>query len=135
MLLVADVQPDKRLPLAGDEEELPLQDWVNRPRSAVPAVTHVDYSARVQTVHADTNPRYHALISEFERLTGCPVIVNTSFNVRGEPIVCTPEDAYRCFLRTEMDYLVLGPFLLARAEQPAPAAEAREAWRDEYPLD
>jgi carbamoyltransferase len=135
MLLVADVHPDKRLPLAGDEEELPLQDWVNRPRSAVPAITHVDYSARVQTVHADTNPRYHALISEFERLTGCPVIVNTSFNVRGEPIVCTPEDAYRCFLRTEMDYLVLGPFLLAKAEQPASTAEVREAWRDEYPLD
>ncbi|HEX2163110.1 MAG TPA: carbamoyltransferase C-terminal domain-containing protein, partial [Thermoanaerobaculia bacterium] len=135
MLLVADVAADKRLPPAGDEAGLSLQEWVNRPRSVVPAITHVDHSARVQTVHADTNPRYHALISEFERLTGCPVIVNTSFNVRGEPIVCTPEDAYRCFLRTEMDYLVLGRFLLAKTEQPAWAQEPREAWREEYPLD
>jgi carbamoyltransferase len=135
MLLVADVAADKRLPPAGDEQDLSLQEWVNRPRSVVPAITHVDGSARIQTVHADTNPRYHALIAEFERLTGCPVIVNTSFNVRGEPIVCTPEDAYRCFMRTEMDYLVLGPFLLAKPDQPEWAQEKREAWQDEYPLD
>jgi carbamoyltransferase len=135
MLLVADVAADKRLPPAGDEQDLSLQEWVNRPRSLVPAITHVDGSARIQTVHADTNPRYHALIAEFERLTGCPVIVNTSFNVRGEPIVCTPEDAYRCFMRTEMDYLVLGPFLLAKPDQPQWAQEKREAWQDEYPLD
>ena len=135
MLLVANVAADKRLPPRGDEQDLPLQEWVNRPRSVVPAITHVDHSARIQTVHADTNPRYHALIAEFERLTGCPVIVNTSFNVRGEPIVCTPEDAYRCFMRTEMDYLVLGPFLLAKPDQPEWAQETREAWRDEYPLD
>jgi carbamoyltransferase len=133
MLIVADVHGDRRVPLDGDERDLDLKAWVNRVRSTVPAITHVDYSARVQTVHADTNPDYHALISEFERLTGCPLVVNTSFNVRGEPIVCTPEDAYRCFMRTEMDALVLGPFLLAKADQPA-AAE-REDWRDDYPLD
>jgi carbamoyltransferase len=136
MLLVADVAADKRRPPSGDEgEELSLQEWVNRPRSEIPAVTHVDYSARVQTVHADTNPRYHALISEFEKLTGCAVVVNTSFNVRGEPIVCTPEDAYRCFMRTEMDHLVLGPYLLAKSEQPEASRQRREEWKDEYPLD
>jgi carbamoyltransferase len=133
MLLVAGVRGDRRLPLAGDERGLDLKRWVNRVRSTVPAVTHVDYSARIQTVHADTNPDYHRLIAEFERLTGCPLVVNTSFNVRGEPIVCTPEDAYRCFLRTEMDALVLGPFLLGKADQP-PAGE-RESWREDYPLD
>jgi carbamoyltransferase len=135
MLLVAPVREERRRPPAGDEPDLDLQQWVNRPRSEVPAITHVDYSARIQTVHADTNPRYHALLTEFERSTGCPVIVNTSFNVRGEPIVCTPEDAYRCFMRTEMDHLVLDRFLLAKAGQPAAARETREAWRDEYPLD
>jgi len=135
MLLVAGVRPDRRLPMRGDEAGLPLQEWVNRPRSTVPAITHVDYSARIQTVHRETNPRYHALIAEFERLTGCPVIVNTSFNVRGEPIVCTPEDAYRCFMRTEMDYLALGPYLLAKPDQPDSARERREEWKDEYPLD
>jgi carbamoyltransferase len=135
MLLVAGVKEERRTPAAGDETELTLQEWVNRPRSEIPAVTHVDYSARIQTVHADTNPRYHALISAFEEQTGCPVIVNTSFNVRGEPIVCTPEDAFRCFMRTEMDYLVLDRFLLAKAEQPASARQEREEWKDEYPLD
>jgi carbamoyltransferase len=134
MLLVAGVRAERRLPLAGDERGLDLREWVNRPRSTIPAVTHVDYSARIQTVHADTNPDYHALIAEFEKLTGCPLIVNTSFNVRGEPIVCTPEDAYRCFLRTEMDDLVLGPFLLAKADQPQ-AGERDESWRTEYALD
>ena len=94
------------------------------PRSEIPAVTHVDYSARVQTVSAETSPRFHALLEAFDALTGCPVLVNTSFNVRGEPIVYTPADAYRCFMRTSMDYLVLGPFLLAKAAQPAPFAEA-----------
>jgi len=133
MLLVAGVRADRRLPVAGDERGLDLRQWVNRPRSTIPAVTHVDYSARIQTVHAETNPDFHRLIAEFERLTGCPVVVNTSFNVRGEPIVCTPEDAYRCFMRTEMDDLVLGPFLLTKTEQP-PAGE-REEWREDYPLD
>jgi carbamoyltransferase len=133
MLLVADVLEGRRIPRQGDEGNLPLVEWVNRPRSDIPSVTHVDYSARIQTVGRDDNPRYHALISEFERLTGYGVIVNTSFNVRGEPIVCTPEDAYRCFMRTEMDYLVLGPFLLAKASQPA-FAESGD-WRKDYQLD
>jgi carbamoyltransferase len=133
MLLVADVVESRRVPKRGDEENLPLLEWVNRPRSDVPAITHVDYSARVQTVSREDNPRYHALISEFERLTGYGVIVNTSFNVRGEPIVCTPEDAYRCFMRTEMDYLVLGPFLIDKKAQPK--LEERGDWRNEYKLD
>ncbi|HKV11709.1 MAG TPA: carbamoyltransferase, partial [Thermoanaerobaculia bacterium] len=109
MLLVADVVEKRRIPKRGDERDLPLLEWVNRPRSDVPAITHVDYSARIQTVSKEDSPRYHAILTEFEKLTGYGVIVNTSFNVRGEPIVCTPEDAYRCFMRTEMDYLVLGP--------------------------
>jgi carbamoyltransferase len=133
MLLVADVVAWRRVPRQGDEETLPLVEWVNRPRSDIPAVTHVDYSARIQTVAREENPRYHALLKEFERLTGYGVIVNTSFNVRGEPIVCTPEDAYRCFMRTEMDHLVLGPFLLDKTAQP-PFAE-RGDWRQDYQLD
>ena len=103
------------------------------PRSTIPAVTHVDYSARIQTVRARTNPRYHDLIAEFERLTGCPVLVNTSFNVRGEPIVCTPEDAYRCFMRTEIDTLVLENFILDKADQPALTDDGQ--WRQEFQLD
>ncbi|MHC4481662.1 MAG: carbamoyltransferase family protein, partial [Planctomycetota bacterium] len=118
MLLVAPVRPERRLPPQGDAAELSLKDWVNRRRSDVPAITHVDYSARVQTVDGLTNPRYHELLRAFEELTGCGLIVNTSFNERGEPIVCTPSDAYDCFMRTEMDYLVLESFLLAKAEQP-----------------
>jgi carbamoyltransferase len=133
MLLVADVAAARRVPRQGDEESLPLVEWVNRPRSDIPAVTHVDYSARIQTVSREDNPRYHALLLEFERATGYGVIVNTSFNVRGEPIVCTPEDAYRCFMRTEMDYLVLGPFLLEKKSQPAFAD--RGNWRQDYQLD
>ncbi len=140
MLLVADVRPERRLAAAEEEEagrDGPDADdllaKVNRPRSDIPAVTHVDYSARIQTVDRATNPRYHALIAAFERLTGCAVIVNTSFNVRGEPIVCTPEDAYRCFMRTEMDWLVLGPYLLDKRAQPALAEQGD--WRTEYQLD
>jgi carbamoyltransferase len=136
MLLVADVCKERQI-RAGDGEDgaetTDLIEWVNRPRSDIPAVTHVDYSARIQTVSREDSPRYHALIAEFERLTGCAVIVNTSFNVRGEPIVCTPEDAYRCFLRTEMDYLVLGPFLLEKKAQPA--LEEDGDWRREFQLD
>ena len=120
MMLVAPVQSGRCKSLQGDERDLELQEWVNRPRSDLPAITHVDFSARVQSVSADTNPRFHALIDAFERLSGCAVLINTSFNVRGEPIVCTPEDAYRCFMRTEMDYLAVGPFLLRKEEQ-APA--------------
>jgi carbamoyltransferase len=133
MLLVADVVESRRVPRRGDEQDLPLVEWVNRPRSDVPAITHVDYSARIQSVSREDSPRYHALISEFEKLTGYGVIVNTSFNVRGEPIVCTPEDAYRCFMRTEMDYLVLGSFLLEKKAQPA-LPETGD-WRQEYQLD
>jgi carbamoyltransferase len=133
MLLTAEVRSARRLPRRGDERELPLVEWVNRPRSDVPAITHVDDSARIQTVSREANPRYWALLRAFEALTGCAVLVNTSFNVRGEPIVCTPEDAYRCFMRTEMDYLVLGPFLLDKRAQPATAE--RSDWRREYLLD
>jgi len=106
---------------------------LNIPRSDIPAVTHVDYSARVQTVHEDTNPRYYRLLKAFEAKTGCGVIVNTSFNVRGEPIVCTPEDAYRCFMRTEMDLLVLGNQLVFKTEQK-PLVDDKE-WRTEFALD
>ncbi|HEX6199856.1 MAG TPA: carbamoyltransferase C-terminal domain-containing protein, partial [Thermoanaerobaculia bacterium] len=118
---------------AGDEARPDLREWVNRPRSDIPAVTHVDYSARIQTVHHDSNPAYHAILVELERLTGYGLVVNTSFNVRGEPIVCTPTDAYRCFMRTEMDHLVLGPFLLHKEDQPE-WREGRE-WRQDLQLD
>ena len=94
-------------------------DKLNVPRSEIPAVTHVDYSARIQTVHKETNPRYHALIGEFKKLTGCPVIVNTSFNVRGEPIVCTPADAFRCFMGTEIEILAVGDCYLTKDDQDA----------------
>jgi carbamoyltransferase len=133
MLLVADVQAAHRLPVApGDAARWGI-DQLNVPRSDVPAVTHVDYSARIQTVRRDTNPDYYDIIDAFYRRTGCPVIVNTSFNVRGEPIVCTPEDAYRCFMRTNMDALVLESFILEKADQ-APVVED-EAWRGEFVLD
>jgi carbamoyltransferase len=115
------------------EKQLFGIDKLHIPRSDIPAITHVDYSARVQTVHRETNPRYHALIKAFEQLTGCALLVNTSFNVRGEPIVCTPQDAYRCFMRTEMDYLAMGNFLLAKPDQPA--LEVDDTWRDEFELD
>lgn len=132
MLLVADVQPDRRLPLDEARGE-DLIERVRRPRSDVPAITHVDYSARVQTVSAATNPDFHRLLVALEAQSGNGIVVNTSFNVRGEPIVCTPEDAYRCFMRTEMDYLVLGSFLLAREDQPA--MEESGDWRQEFALD
>lgn len=117
MLLVADVVGNRRRPMTAEEQALFGIDKLNVPRSDIPAVTHVDYSARVQTVHAETNPRYHALISAFKALTGCPVIVNTSFNVRGEPIVCTPEDAFRCFMGSEIDVLVVGNCVLRKEDQ------------------
>src|SRR5690606_7293975 len=107
MLMVAPVRDSLRVPMTPEQQNLFGIEKLNVVRSSLPSITHVDYSARVQTVHEQTNPRYHRLISEFEKLTGSAVLVNTSFNVRGEPIVCTPEDAYRCFMRTEMDYLVL----------------------------
>ncbi|MCP5158024.1 MAG: carbamoyltransferase [Gammaproteobacteria bacterium] len=133
MLLVAKVRPERCMPMNPAQQALFGLDLLNIPRSDLPAITHIDYSARVQTVHADTNPRYHALLRAFEALTGCAVLVNTSFNVRGEPIVCTPEDAYRCFMRTEMDYLVVQNHLLTKAEQPAITDD--HAWMQEFALD
>jgi carbamoyltransferase len=117
MLLVADVAAKHRRQMTAEEEALFGIEKLNVPRSSIPAITHVDYSARIQTVHETTNPRYHALISEFDRLTGCPVVVNTSFNVRGEPIVCTPEDAFRCFMGSEIEYLAVGNCWLKKEEQ------------------
>jgi carbamoyltransferase len=133
MLLVAPVRRDRCRAPQGDERGLDVHEWVNRLRSDVPAVTHVDYSARIQSVSASTNPGFHRVLWEFEKLTGCAVLVNTSFNVRGEPIVGTPEDAYRCFMRTEMDYLVLGPFLLDKTKQPS--FEDSGDWRRTFTLD
>ncbi|HRN53022.1 MAG TPA: carbamoyltransferase [Gemmatimonadaceae bacterium] len=131
MLLVAPVQERRRLaPSAGDAFGI---ERLNQPRSDIPAVTHLDHSARVQTVTADSNPAFHALLEAFEARTGCAVLVNTSFNVRGEPIVCTPDDAYRCFRRTHMDLLVLGSFVLTREHLP-PTPED-EAWKTEFELD
>ena len=112
MLLVADVKKDKRRIMTIEEDALFGIDKLNIPRSSVPAITHVDYSARIQTVHADTSPKYHAVISKFKEKTGCPLVVNTSFNVRGEPIVCSPIDAFKCFMGTEIDLLAIGNFLL-----------------------
>ncbi len=117
MLLIADVAADKRIAMTDEQQALFGIDKLNVPRSTIPAVTHVDYSARVQTVHAATNPRYHALLSAFKALTGCPVLVNTSFNVRGEPIVCTPEEAFRCLMGTELDLLVAGNVIVRKADQ------------------
>src|SRR3546814_8820194 len=117
MLLVADVVPGRRRAMTRDEQALFGIDKLNVPRSDIPAVTHVDYSARIQTVHAETNPRYHALLTAFKAKTGCPVLVNTSFNVRGEPIVCTPEDAFRCFMGTGLDRLAIGNCLLDKRRQ------------------
>lgn len=133
MLLVANIKPELQLPLTTEQQKLFGIEKLNLPRSTLPAITHLDYSARIQTVHADTNPRYHALLKQFEALTNCPVLVNTSFNVRGEPLVCTPFDAYQCFMRTEMDYLVLENFLLSKHNQPQWAKD--EAWKQEFELD
>jgi carbamoyltransferase len=133
MLLVAPVRKDRRIPLPQNYHNQSLYDRLYFLRSDLPAITHIDYSARIQSVSRDTNPRYWKLIDEFKKLTGCAVIVNTSFNVRGEPIVCAPEDAYRCFMRTEMDYLVVGNYLLDKREQPALSEEGN--WRTEFKLD
>jgi carbamoyltransferase len=117
MLLVAGVVERRRLAMSPAEQNLFGIARLNIPRSDIPAVTHVDYSARVQTVHRETNPRYHALITAFEQRTGCPVIVNTSFNVRGEPMVCTPEDAFRCFMGTDIETLAIGDCFLRKEDQ------------------
>src|SRR3989441_843692 len=133
MLLVAPVKKERQISMTEEQQKLWGIDMLNVVRSDIPAVTHIDYSARIQTVTRDTNPNYYDLIREFERLTGCPVLVNTSFNVRGEPIVCAPADAYRCFMRTNIDYLVLGPFLLDKARQPG--WRESQDWRREFQLD
>jgi carbamoyltransferase len=133
MLLVVPVREEKRIPLPPNYSELGLSDRLYFLRSDLPSITHVDYSARIQTVNRDVNRRYWQVINEFKQLTGYGLLVNTSFNVRGEPIVCTPEDAYRCFMRTEMDYLVLGDFVLDKAQQPK-FVETGD-WRTEFKLD
>ena len=132
MLLVADVRADKRRPMSDAEKALFGIDQLNVPRSSVPAITHVDYSARIQTVHASTNPRYHRLLRDFHQKTGCPILVNTSFNVRGEPIVCTPTDAFRCFMGTELDILAIGNYLLYKEEQET---ELIKNYEKNYELD
>ncbi len=133
MLLVADVVKSRRREMSSEEKRLFGIDKLNVARSDIPAVTHIDYSARIETVHKETNSLYHKLISVFDKKYGCPVIVNTSFNVRGEPIVCTPEDAYRCFMRTEMDYLVMGNYLIDKKSQPVFKEEVD--WRKKFELD
>jgi len=126
------VAKDKRRQMSVDEQQLFGIDKLNVVRSEIPAVTHVDYSARIQTVHEQTNPRYYKLIKQFKTLTGCPVIVNTSFNVRGEPIICTPEDAFRCFMGTELDVLVIGNLILLKNQQ---THELTTDYKGNYELD
>jgi len=133
MALVAPVRERLRNQLSAEQERLFGIDQLKIPRSTIPAVTHVDYSARVQTVHQETNPRFYQLLRRFEALTGCAVVVNTSFNIRGEPIVCSPEEAYRCFMRTGIDYLVIENFLLDKKMQPAVAPD--DSWRREIEAD
>jgi len=133
MLLVAYVRPEKRREMTEAEENLWGIAKLNVVRSEVPAITHIDYSARLQTVHQETNPLYHGMIQAFKEMTGCPVIVNTSFNVRGEPIVCSPGDAYTCFMRTEIDYLVMENFILDKTEQKPFVGDID--WRKKFELD
>ena len=127
MSLVAEVSKSRLWPMSQQEKNLFGIDKLNVPRSEIPAVTHVDYSARIQTVHKETNPIFHALISYFKEITGCPVLVNTSFNVRGEPIVCTPEDAFKCFIGTELDVLVVENLYMEKEDQDMDLRQAYEA--------
>jgi carbamoyltransferase len=133
MLIVAPVKNERRHALPGNYHELSLWDRLYYTRSDVQSITHLDFSARIQTVHKDTNPRYWALINEFKKQTGYALVVNTSFNVRGEPIVCTPHDAYRCFMSTEMDYLVIGDFVYCKTEQPD--WRNKEKWMVKFKMD
>jgi len=133
MLMVSEINHDKKTPITTEQTNALGIEKLKVARSVIPAVTHVDYTARIQTVHKETNRKYWELLDSFEELTGCPVVINTSFNVRGEPIVCSPEDAYRCFMRTEMDYLVLGNIILNKAEQPQLSND--NSWQDEFTLD
>ena len=133
MLIVADVVEGQRIAMTQEQQQLFGIAKLNVPRSRLPAITHVDYSARIQTVHRETNPYFHRVLTEFHKKTGCGVLVNTSFNVRGEPIVMTADDAYRCFMRTEMDYLIIDNFLLAKSDQPR--WQGSDDWKDEFELD
>ena len=135
MLLVAPVREDKRLPLDAEEKQFKGIDKLNLSRSQVPAITHVDYSARIQTVDAERHGRYHKLLRAFEQETGCPLIINTSFNVRGEPIVCSPQQAYRCFMATNMDVLVLENFVLLKDDQPQGNGRDLENYLAQFDLD
>ena len=133
MLLVSPVKKELCTEMTEEQKQLFGIDKLNIPRSTLPAITHVDYSARIQSVSKETNPRYHNLINAFKKLTNCPLVVNTSFNVRGEPIVCTPQDAYRCFMRTEMDILVLQNQVLYKKDQSK--VEKDETWMQDFELD
>ena len=133
MLLVANVKKELQREMSIEEKKLFGIAKLNVVRSAIPAVTHIDYSARIQTVSRENNQLYYDMIKKFDEKYGCPVIINTSFNVRGEPIVCTPQEAYVCFMRTEMDALVIGEFLFLKEEQPKLAEETN--WREQYQLD
>jgi carbamoyltransferase len=133
MLMVANLSEDKLLLPQNDGAPRQLEQWVKQVRSVVPAITHVDYSARIQTVSRQTNPDFHSILAAFERMTGCPLLVNTSFNVRSEPIVCTPANAYQCFMRTGIDVLVLNKFVLRKSDQP-PWEETVD-WKQEFGLD
>ncbi len=133
MLLVHPVQQNRRMTLPDNYDSLSLRDKLYYQRSDLPSITHIDFSARIQTVHKETNPRYYQLIDAFKQQTGYGVIVNTSFNVRGEPIVCTPNDAYRCFMRTEMDYLVVGNYVFNKKQQPE--WQEKDNWKEEFVLD
>jgi carbamoyltransferase len=132
MLLVSDVKQEKRCKTTEKENNLFGIDKLKVPRSFVPAITHIDYSARIQTVHTDTNPRYHAVISKFKEKTGCPIVINTSFNVRGEPIICSPSDAFKCFMGTELDVLVIGNYLLVKENQDE---SLKSNYKEKYELD
>ena len=133
MLLVQDVAERIKKEVPANYHDLPQREKLYTVRSTIPAITHIDFSARIQTVHEETNPKYYQLISAFKKRTGCPVVINTSFNVRGEPIVNTPEDAYRCFMRTEMDYLVIGDYVFIKTEQPS--WQEKDKWKEEFVLD
>jgi carbamoyltransferase len=133
MLIVQPVKKSRRNNLPPNYNSLPLKDKLYYKRSDLPAITHIDFSARIQTIHKQTNERYWTLINAFKQKTGYGVIVNTSFNVRGEPIVCTPEDAYKCLMRTEMDYLVVGNFIFDKKLQPE--WKEKQNWKEEYQLD
>ena len=132
MLFVSQIKADKRILIEPCQDELFGIDKLNVPRSTIPAVTHVDYSSRVQTVHESTNPFFHKLLTEFNRITGCPVLVNTSFNIRGEPIVNTPEDAFNCFMGTDLDMLVVGNCVLRKRDQ---IKDLIKDYRNAYALD